>query len=78
MSELKTKRYLCAKQVRHRYGGASHMWLLRRIADSEFPTPIFFGRCRFWLESDLDAWDAAQKEKPAPIRPDNLRRGVAA
>ena len=62
--------FLNAGQVCARYGGASHMWIVRRLADeSEFPKPIYLGRLRHWRLSDLVAWELAQAAKPAPAAP---------
>ena len=44
--------------VKKRYGGASDMWLVRRLADnSGFPKPIVIGRYRLWRLSELVAWE---------------------
>jgi hypothetical protein len=61
--------YLTAGQVRLRYGGVSHMWLIRRMQDSGFPAPSYFGRLRFWRLSDLESWERLQAEKPPQRRP---------
>jgi predicted DNA-binding transcriptional regulator AlpA len=53
--------FLPARDVRKRYGGASDMWLWRRLHNpaSQFPQPTYFGRFRFWRLSDLEAWERA-------------------
>jgi predicted DNA-binding transcriptional regulator AlpA len=61
--------YLNAAQVRRRFGGASHMWIVRRMQDSNFPAPIRFGSPRrFWRMSELMRWEiemVAQSQKKA-------------
>jgi predicted DNA-binding transcriptional regulator AlpA len=78
--------FLNAGQVRARYGGASHMWLLRRMADSEFPKPTYLGRLRFWRLSELVLWErdqAGKKQKPPAsqfkpkTKPKNRKRRAA-
>jgi predicted DNA-binding transcriptional regulator AlpA len=49
--------YLPTDQVQARYGHCSHMWVVRRMKDAGFPSPVYFGRRRFWRESDLEAWE---------------------
>jgi predicted DNA-binding transcriptional regulator AlpA len=50
--------FLNSRQVRHRYGGASEMWLWRRLNDdSGFPKPIEICARRFWRLSALVAWE---------------------
>jgi predicted DNA-binding transcriptional regulator AlpA len=50
--------WLTAPDVRARYGNASDMWLDRRLKDdSGFPTPVYFGRQRYWRLSELEAWE---------------------
>lgn len=46
-------------QVRQRYGGRSHMWIERRLADPEsgFPRPVYIGKRRYWRLADLVAWE---------------------
>jgi predicted DNA-binding transcriptional regulator AlpA len=58
-----SEKFLNAGQVRARYGGASHMWLLRRMAHSEFPKPTYLGRLRFWRLSELVVWERDQASK---------------
>jgi len=59
--------YLNANQIMARYGQCSHMWIIRRQADSGFPAAVYFGRNRFWKISDLIAWERKQAAKPAPV-----------
>lgn len=56
------KTWLAAGQVRQRYGGISGMTLWRWLHDEAlgFPKPRYINRRRYWLEDDLDAFDAAQ------------------
>ena len=40
------------------------MWIERRLKDdSGFPRPVYFGRFRYWLLSDLERWERAQAAK---------------
>lgn len=66
--------YLNAGQVRARYGSCSHMFLIRRMQDSGFPAPTYFGRLRFWRLSDLEAWEQKQATKSASRRPAGFQR----
>jgi hypothetical protein len=36
--------FLSAAQVKARYGGVSDMWIVRKLADHEFPAPQTFGQ----------------------------------
>ena len=52
------KIWLNAAQVRQRYGGVSHMWLVRRLADDpSFPRFVRLGRLRFWDQAELERWE---------------------
>jgi hypothetical protein len=58
--------FLTARQTRARYGGASDMWLHRRLHDdSGFPQPVFICGRRFWKLADLVAWERQAVEQPA-------------
>jgi hypothetical protein len=47
-----------AADVRKRYGGVSHMWIERRLADDpNFPKPLYISKRRFWRLGDLVAWE---------------------
>ena len=60
--------YLTAGQVRQRFGGASRMWLHRRITNDGFPAPVLFGgRYRYFKLADIQEWERAM-----------IARGVAA
>jgi hypothetical protein len=60
-------RFLSAPQVRQRYGGASAMWLHRRLHDdSGFPPPdLVVNERRFWKLSALVRWERER----AGVRP---------
>lgn len=50
--------------VRARYGGVSHMWVERRLADDpNFPRPVYIAKRRFWRLGDLVNW-----ERGLPVR----------
>lgn len=45
-------------QVRARYGGVSHMWIERRLADDPlFPRPLYIAKRRYWRVAELSAWE---------------------
>jgi predicted DNA-binding transcriptional regulator AlpA len=51
-------RYISAPQLLSRYGGRSHMWLVRRLErDPSFPRPIKFGRLRFFEIAAIERWE---------------------
>ena len=61
--ELNQDVYLRADAVRRRFGNVSHMWLVRRMADTVHPFPkpkTFGGSVRFWKLADIEAWEAAR------------------
>jgi predicted DNA-binding transcriptional regulator AlpA len=61
--------YLKTRQVQLRYGGCSHMFIERRLAnDPAFPRPVFMGRLRFWKLSELQKWEASQVDRKASLR----------
>jgi predicted DNA-binding transcriptional regulator AlpA len=49
--------FLTAAQLMMRYGGVSHMWLVRRMANDGLPKPVYFGRLRFWRRTDIETWE---------------------
>jgi predicted DNA-binding transcriptional regulator AlpA len=54
------KQYLTAAQLRARYGGVSHMWVVRRLRyDPTFPRPIKLGGSliRMWALDEIEAWE---------------------
>jgi predicted DNA-binding transcriptional regulator AlpA len=59
--------YLTAKQVQARYGGISEMSLWRWVRDcmNGFPPPVYFGRKRFWLLRELEAWERGNARQKA-------------
>jgi predicted DNA-binding transcriptional regulator AlpA len=67
-TNLADDQYLTAKQVRARYGDVSNTWLFRRMRDAGFPQPAsrFGGRSRFWLLSELLAWEQGKLSSAAP------------
>ncbi len=62
MANTGEDRLIGSNEVRSRLGGISDMTLWRWLASAEvgFPRPIYVRRRRFWRESDLAAWMAAQ------------------
>jgi hypothetical protein len=53
-------KYISAPQVCDRYGGRSHMWLVRKLeTDPRFPRPTYFGRLRFFKIAELEAYERA-------------------
>lgn len=69
--------YLNASQVMARYGDCSHMWIIRRQADAKFPSPVYFGRLRFWKLSELIAWERKQAANVKPPKTKNANRRAA-
>ena len=62
--------YISAPQVLARYGGRSHMWLVRKLEnDPRFPRPEYFGRLKFFKISALEEYErscaASQPERAA-------------
>lgn len=53
--------WLTTAQLKARYGNVSHMFLERLMKrDPTFPRPTTFGSSfRFWLLSELEAWERA-------------------
>jgi predicted DNA-binding transcriptional regulator AlpA len=73
--------FISAAQVKQRYGSVSDMWLTRRIKDSDFPPPVYFGgRNRFWKVAELEKWErrvatrGPQGARPKP--PERKRRAA--
>jgi predicted DNA-binding transcriptional regulator AlpA len=68
--------FLTARQTRARYGGASDMWLHRRLNDaSGFPQPVIICGRRFWRLSDLIAWERKTAEHPSKLTAPPRREG---
>ncbi len=62
--------YLTASQVRARFGGASRMWIHRRLANDGFPQPVTFGgRFRYFKLSEIQIWEAAMIARGISARP---------
>jgi predicted DNA-binding transcriptional regulator AlpA len=56
--------FLSAAQVKARYGGVSDMWIVRKLADHDFPTPQTFGTpTRYWRVAELNSWDALMRDR---------------
>lgn len=50
--------FISAPQLLARYGGRSHMWLVRVLErDQTFPRPVYVGRLRFFPVAELAAWE---------------------
>jgi predicted DNA-binding transcriptional regulator AlpA len=63
MSEQKPV-YITTRQLRNRYGGVSHMWIERRLADDPtFPKPFYLGARRYWSVAAVEAWERAAAAK---------------
>ena len=57
------KQYLTDPQIRRRYGGKSHVWLWRMIRNNpDFPRPHRINTQLYFLESEVDSYDAATRE----------------
>jgi predicted DNA-binding transcriptional regulator AlpA len=55
--------YLTAAQVCARFGGASRMWLHRRLVNDGFPAPVRFGgRFRYFKLSEIQQWEATKAQ----------------
>ena len=56
--------YIDAPQLLARFGGRSHMWLVRLLErDKTFPRPVKIGRLRFFKITDLVAWERTTAAK---------------
>ena len=52
---------LTAAQVMTRYGGVSHMWLVRRMAQGWFPQACSISaRLRFWRRTEIESWERSK------------------
>lgn len=48
-------------QVCRRYGGRSHMWLVRLLENDEsFPRPMIVNRLRYWRVDEIVKWERAK------------------
>jgi predicted DNA-binding transcriptional regulator AlpA len=55
--------YLTARQVVHRYGRKSLVWLWRLLRrDAQFPRPLEIGGQRYWPLADLEAYERARRQ----------------
>jgi predicted DNA-binding transcriptional regulator AlpA len=53
--------FINAAQLMRRFGGKSHMFLVRLLArDPTFPRPVFIGRLRHWPLAEVEAWERAK------------------
>ena len=62
------RKLIPAPRLRAEYfGGASDMWLWRKLNTPElnFPKPIYIGKRRFFDEAEVLSWIEAQAEKGA-------------
>ena len=61
MEQSDNQRRLTATQVRDRLGGISDMTLWRWLQDEGlgFPKPAVIKRRRYFLEADIEKWEAA-------------------
>ena len=67
--------HISTAQLRQRYGGVSHMWPERRLADDpDFPKPTYIAKRRYWRLGDLIAWERLKAAGAAR----GVARGVAA
>jgi len=56
--------YIDAPQLLARFGGRSHMWLVRLLErDKSFPRPVKIGRLRFFKIAELTAWERTTAAK---------------
>lgn len=52
--------FIDAPQLLARFGGRSHMWLVRLLErDQTFPRPVKIGRLRFFSVAALTKWERA-------------------
>lgn len=72
--------YLTKPMVRARYGGASEMWIIRKIEKAGFPAPVYLGASRpYWRRSDLIAWEQrVERAKPPFNKGHRTKADVAA
>lgn len=63
MSENDPDTLLTAAQLRILFGGVSSMTIWRWLDNAQlgFPKPIYISRRRFWRQSEVGAWQAAQR-----------------
>ncbi|QJF50692.1 helix-turn-helix transcriptional regulator [Roseobacter ponti] len=66
-SDALSDRRLTIKAVRDLCGGVSHMWIERRLAETDFPKPVKIGRLRFWSERAITLWWEEQDAKQSDV-----------
>ncbi len=64
-----TATYIPGPKVRTRYN-VTDMTIYRWLNDEDmdFPRPYYFGRFRYWLLAELEAWERAQPRRRARTR----------
>ena len=64
--EQARKAYLTGPQIQARYG-VTKMTIHRWLVDARlgFPRPLKINQRNYWLESEVDEWDAARERKGA-------------
>jgi hypothetical protein len=57
--------FMSSAELRNRYGGRSHMWLNRRLAnDLDFPRPEITDPQRFWRIATVEAYEKLCAARP--------------
>lgn len=72
MEATTDRRIKIAETERKTGSHRSTLWRKYTATPPEFPVPTYIGNQRTWLESEVDAWIAAQA-----ARPPEERRGAA-
>ena len=50
--------WMTSNQLRARYGGRSHMWIVRNLKNNpDFPRPSYQGRMQIFSVAEFDAYD---------------------
>jgi hypothetical protein len=50
--------WMTSNQLRARYGGKSHMWIVRKLRnDPDFPKPAYDGRMQIFSVAEFDEYD---------------------
>jgi hypothetical protein len=50
--------WMTSVQLRARYGGKSHMWIVRKLRnDPDFPKPVYDGRMQQFSIKEFDEYD---------------------
>lgn len=51
-------KWISSIQLRQRYGGKSHMWIVRNLKNNpEFPRPSYQGRMQIFSVAEFDEYD---------------------